>query len=164
MHIGDHRWSPAHWFLNSTLRLRRGKVSYMATITICDCGHPAQPHGCAVGYSVGNDGKTSCYDCSNAAEIRAMQSADHFCGYLNSDCTKVTTWPGGELARVTWKVERSCGGFAWRTKRLYFNAVDAQGGQWYGNGLGGGMFCRLHRAKVSRLAKGGTGGFVTVTC
>jgi hypothetical protein len=113
-----------------------------------DCGKafPDHPRGFvgAAGYAATRDGKYICYDCANKRDRAQMAEASSYVAYLSGDGKKLTTWPGGELARVT--SERVApGGFS---KLTYVRAVALDGTEWYGKGAGRGMVLRIHRAKA----------------
>ena len=113
---------------------------------ICDgCGSivETQRNG-PVGYGRAPDGRKLCYPCCDARERETFAAADTFGAYLSGDGRKVTTWPGGELATVTYR-RRHRGGFGgeWWT----VDATAPDGARWYGRGGGPGMFVRLKRRK-----------------
>lgn len=99
------------------------------------------------GYGETADGRRLCYDCCNAAERAAFETADTFCAYLSGDGAAVTTWPGGRLATVTYK-RRHSGGFGGEWWAVDATAPD--GSKWHGRGGGPGMFLRLKRRKTRR--------------
>lgn len=72
-------------------------------------------------------------------------------GYLSSDGKTLTTFTGDTLAHVTWSsVAHLSGFYGVEYRRTYFRARDALGRVWYGNGLGRGMFARMHLTKKHR--------------
>lgn len=82
------------------------------THTMLDCGHAPQPTYYAgtdkvlfSGYATLPDsGRKVCPDCADdmhRAQLAALKPGGRFYGYLSSDGRRVTSWTGGELARVT---------------------------------------------------------------
>lgn len=114
---------------------------------ILDCGHAATPDGIIAGYAATCDGKRICIACAENRERSAFAVSDHYFAYLSGDLQKVTTWMGAKLARVVSSSTRRMSGFAGRHTRVFFRAVAEDGSRWYGSGPGGGMYCRIHRAK-----------------
>ena len=116
-----------------------------------NCGHEPSPHGehtTGTGHTA--DGRELCWECCNRDERDALRTAQHYSAYLT--CTEggtyaLTTWPGGELAKVTAIWETSAGGFARGTTIYRFRAVDDDGQRWYGTSPGPGMYARMHRAR-----------------
>ena len=102
---------------------------------------------CTTGYGTTADGRRLCFDCCNAAEAAEFAAAETYCAYMSEDVKRVTTWPGGTLARVTYS-RKHRGGFGGE----YFtaDAVAPDGSRWYGRGGGPGCWLRLRRRKVSR--------------
>ena len=119
-----------------------------AQIETLDCGHAPSEHGPhTTGTGRTPDGRHLCWDCCNAAELADFLKADSYTGYLSNDGTRITTWPGGTLARVTreWEIRNNMAG---RITRI--QAVDETGARWYGTSPGRGMYTRLHRSKARR--------------
>jgi hypothetical protein len=117
---------------------------------ICDgCGGACVPTDCTTGYGETRDGRRLCFDCCNAGERAEFAAAETYCAYMSSDGRAITTWPGGELATVTYSA-RHRGGFGGE----YFtvDATAPDGARWYGRGGGPGMFVRLRRRKSTRRA------------
>jgi hypothetical protein len=72
-----------------------------------------------------------------------MEAHDNFVGYLVGG--QVQTWPGGLLATVIrrWAIPHN-----WAGQLVCVRAQDRTGAEWYGRGLGDGVYIRMHRAKV----------------
>lgn len=115
---------------------------------VLDCGHVESPHSESTrGYGTDHEGKRHCYECCQAADLKAMADDGQLTAYLSSDGAKITGWPGFMLARVTREWQTSAGGFlsGHKVTRVWATAED--GSEWYGRGPGRGMYIRLHRAK-----------------
>lgn len=130
------------------------------------CGHPPTPpthfystgvpittgyarmhKGCTVpstGKRIRAGGR-ACYSCTDECQRRDMALADVFLCYLASDGRTMTTWTGGQLARVTSETTSRTGWY--RSRITHVRAVAPDGSVWYGKGAGRGMFIRIHRAK-----------------
>jgi hypothetical protein len=122
--------------------------------TILDCGHAPSEHShCTTGYGELN-GKRYCYDCCTAQDKQAISDAkasEGFVAYLNSDCTRVTNWPGRELGRVFSK--RKAYNAMARGYRLNIRVKMFDGSIWFATACaGGGMYCRLRKTKQSTPA------------
>ena len=119
---------------------------------VLDCGHKPNPHSeHTTGTGRTPDGLELCWDCCNSNERRYMAQANHYHGYLTRDAAErpqISTWPGGELARVT-EYRETKAGFGCG-ERVYFRATDSYGGKWYGSSPGFEMFARLHRTAEDR--------------
>lgn len=105
-----------------------------------DCGHAPTPDGIAAGYATLIDGRRVCYPCADDAQRRQVAQGNRFVGYLASDSRTVTTWTGGELARVR------------QTKPAGADAVSVwartpDGRSWYGRGSGPGMVLSLRAVR-----------------
>lgn len=95
------------------------------------------------GYATESDGHTMCYACAGGIEIERMRTVDKVTAYLSPDSGKVTTWTGDTLARVT-----ACHTSA-SAHKVYIQATDAFGGEWYGVGPAEtGTYVNLRRRKV----------------
>lgn len=122
--------------------------------TMADCGHtydPPGPNGGASGYAVTLEGATLCYDCADNLERVDMATHDDMFAYVAGDGRHITTWTGGQLARVTSESRPDIrhtptGG---RYETIYYVAVAADGSVWRGRGPGRGMYVRLKRAAKS---------------
>ena len=100
------------------------------------------------GYAVTRSGTVLCYPCSNELEREQMAGAQSYVAYLSSDGKTLTTWPGGELARVV-ATSASRTGF-YGSSITYVRAVAPDGSVWYGKGAGRGMILTIRRVKSSR--------------
>lgn len=98
------------------------------TTTIGDCGHSVEPTGIGTGYATTLDGRKLCYACADEAQRAEMATSERFVAYVSSDGKRVTTWTGGELARVTASWQDMAG------RRRYVRAVDPSGARWHGVG------------------------------
>jgi hypothetical protein len=102
-------------------------------------------NGVTTGYATLRDsGERICYACADAQQRADMLTADKYGVYLSSDGKTLTTWTGGELARVTSETTSRTGFHG--TKLTHIRAVGA-GAKWYGKGAGRGMCLTIHRAK-----------------
>jgi hypothetical protein len=131
-----------------------------------DCGHLTTRTDFRPGYSGGSgyattpEGKRICYPCADDREREHLRTDDRIVGYLqvydrtivsynggiyryNPGGSKVTTWPGGDLMRVTSlkRTRHNIGGFIFR-----LTAIDVHGQHWYGTSPGPGMYCRMRKA------------------
>lgn len=126
---------------------------------VLDCGHVLEVSEetkrtgtGGTGYGTGTrDGKTKCYPCCDAdarEELAGMQPGDKepLIAYLGAapDSATLTTWSGGELARVTrlWRVRNNFAG-----ELVRFHAVGPTGRRYYGTSPGFGMYARVRAAK-----------------
>lgn len=113
-------------------------------LTPLDCGHaPTPPH---FGTANTAEGRTMCYDCANDREREFLKTAQKFLGYLSSDGSRLTTWPGADLGKVTMGARHP-----WsdrHTDRRYISVVDCFGTRWRGTGAPG-MWASLRRCKAS---------------
>lgn len=124
--------------------LRNGKRICHACdmLRILDCGHHPSPHSkFATGTAHTPDGREICWKCSNARERESLKTADRYFAYYTGE--KITTWPGGTLARVTIHYPSRCFGH----KVVHFRARDVHGAMWYGTTLGEGMYCKMRKCK-----------------
>ena len=96
-----------------------------------------------------------CRECAEKRERADFAaSTDRYWGYvtlgqfqaLNRDDKEavVTTWTGAKLARIVaaWKIRHNMAGYMWA-----WRAVDDQGREWYGRGVGDGMCTTMRLAK-----------------
>jgi hypothetical protein len=110
-----------------------------------DCGHILPGSSGAARTA---DGRTVCCDCANAIELEALRTDPKFFGYLSSDGTRLTTWTGLDLGKVTkgalhpWS-DRHSG-------RHYINVTDCHGARWHGTGAPG-MWANLRRCKAAKI-------------
>lgn len=121
--------------------------------TCADCGKdfPVLPknHIGGTGYAILPNGAHVCYSCADARQREDLKTADKFGAYLSGDGKRITTWTGGELARVVGEGQSQTG---WHGSNItYVNAVAPDGSLWYGKGGGRGMCIVIRRRK----AKGG---------
>ena len=111
---------------------------------VVSCGHVATPRGVGAGYATTEDGERICYDCADARqrERLADPAVTEWAGYVGQSA--VTTWTGGDLARVV--ARWSTGRGQWQ--RWHFRVVTPDGRRWYGrNGGGAGWALRLRLAR-----------------
>lgn len=98
----------------------------------------------------GARGRRICYDCANAREVAALQTATTYAAYMGGipegdyRPRSLSTWTGHHLALITWCERRrhNIGGFLY-----YFRARDVHGAYWYGTSPGPNMYARMRRAK-----------------
>lgn len=80
---------------------------------------------------------TLCYECANAWEAFDIARADTYAGYASQDGRRITTWPGGTLARVLGQITEGprqytpTGG---QYRLLYCQARTPDGRTWWGRG------------------------------
>lgn len=122
----------------------------MDSFPCATCGATIEPQtNGRTGYGKTADGRRHCYPCCDRAEAEAFAAADAHFAYLSGDGNSVTTWTGGELARVTYR-KRHAG--TWGGEWWTVDAVAPDGARWYGRGPGPGMYLRLRRRKAPRRA------------
>ena len=110
---------------------------------ICNATFPTVTSFGGTGYATLVTGLRVCYPCAESMEREAFAKGNPYTCYLASDGKSVTTWTGGELAKVT--TERTIrAGFGGRM--TYVRAKDATGHEWYGRNAGRGMCLTLRRA------------------
>lgn len=103
-----------------------------------DCGHTVTPTPGSVGTGKATDpdtGRTMCYSCAEANEREAIKGATVYSGYVNGDNTRLTTWTGAELGKITSIVrgKKQCDkNGPYRMRTVYVTTPD--GGRWYGRG------------------------------
>ena len=113
------------------------------------CGHSPSPHGdlstgTAIERSTGDE---ICWHCADERVRESMRTESRLSAYLTDD-GRITTWSGGELARVVSNTKRRIG-FGLNTFRHYICAVDSTGRRWHGTSPGPGMYCLLRASKGS---------------
>lgn len=120
------------------------------------CGHPVPADlsdGVTSKYATrlteGGEEERICLDCALAEERAHLLKYSRAFGYLTREggSFRVSTFAGGELARVTslrwgrrytWRGYQDC---------CFFRATDVHGQEWVGQGEGLGVYCRLRRAR-----------------
>ena len=110
-----------------------------------DCGHEPTPGPISTGIVTAPGGRTMCYPCADAEQRAEFAKADVFAAYISLDGKRITTWSGGELAKVV-SLGRTGGGFG--GTQHHVRAVAPDGLHWYGRNGGTGMYVNLRRAKV----------------
>jgi hypothetical protein len=111
------------------------------------CRQPISPPpagSCTTGYGITSNGWNVCYPCCLKRDLAAMKTEKRFVAYLSTDCREIHNWPGDTLAKVT-SCRKIRHNWAHCPPLFAVRAVDANGGRWYGRGLGGSMYIRLHR-------------------
>jgi hypothetical protein len=116
------------------------------------CGNPFPPrqpgHCGSTGYVTMSDGWRICYPCADKNEREFLKDRSQpFVAYLNSDCSRVTTWTGGELMRVESKSSRRNPRGIYSSEIVSIRAIDCHGGRWHGRGGGGGLCINLFPSK-----------------
>lgn len=109
------------------------KIQNETTNETLTCGHPPTPDKYTTGYATSPNGEKMCFPCAEKAELRDFLNATRYTGYVNEDKKLITTWTGGELAKITgitrgnkhWSLNGM-----WRMRYVY--AVDSSGRHWYG--------------------------------
>lgn len=119
--------------------------------TVLDCGHGPTPDASpGTGVCVdGESGRELCYACGDAEERERIKTADAFVGYVNESKRMITTWPGGELAKITslstgrTRYTPSDGRYRMRS----VEAVTPDGARWKGQGSDGVDAITMRRIK-----------------
>lgn len=93
-----------------------------------DCGTLCDSFGIHKRFGTTSDGKVCCYDCCNKREEADFLKSQRYTAYLSGDAKRVTTWTGGQLARVMY-VKRSRHNMAGFVYRVW--ARDSKGREWY---------------------------------
>lgn len=115
-------------------------------MTTLFCGHePTKTDLPCAGYAINVAGETFCYSCADAGARKAMAGAKTFTAYLSGCGTKLTTWTGGTLARISRLTKVTRYGFGGRYYAVTFRAESEDGAYWYGTSPGRGMLARMHR-------------------
>jgi hypothetical protein len=73
-------------------------------VELLECGHAPTPTPITTGYATwvaGEKEERLCFPCADARMREQLRTDTRFTGYVNSAGTHVTTWTGGELAKVT---------------------------------------------------------------
>lgn len=109
-----------------------------------DCGTLCDGLGIHKPYGTTSDGHVCCYDCCNKRELADFLKAQRYTAYLSGDCKRITTWTGGQLARV--KYTQHCRhNMAGHVFRVW--AKDVAGREWYSQCGQPGMVIRLRLLK-----------------
>jgi len=120
---------------------------------VLDCGHrraePTHFHANGIpmtaGYAEMSDGRRVCYACADDLQRGAMVQNTEITAYLSSDGEHITTWTGGELAKVI-SLGSATTGFG-GSEITFVRAVSPDGREWYGRNGGKGMSVRLKAVK-----------------
>lgn len=125
--------------------------------TPLDCGHVPTPptafYGNGIpttpGYAVRPDDSRVCYACADADQLaRAADPATRVLyAYVTSDGRTVSTWTGGELARVVAHGYSPRAAFGHGLN--YWTVRTADGRRWHGSNAGPGMLIRLRPYRVA---------------
>lgn len=111
---------------------------------LLSCGDraPKRPKIGWVGFVRTSDGRTLCKRHAEAEERAAFAVADRFTAYISLDGKHVTTWTGGELARITSLTESRA------ARKRYVRVVAPDGTRWHGAGpRERGTYVTLRRSK-----------------
>jgi len=136
------------WTFSLALDGQRKICHACACSQVLDCGHPIGEHSYfTAGYATLPDSRRICYACADAAQREELKDRSRpFCAYLSGDGSKVVTWTGGELMRVTretgWRIFGSS-----RNRGACVTATDCHGQRWHGRGAGRGMAIKLRPCK-----------------
>lgn len=106
-------------------------------VTLCDCGHPAEPSGISTGYAryckcgiLDCAGcATMCYTCAAEVEQAEMQQYGRAALYLDTKARTVSNWTG----KLTFRVRQMSTGrhnMAGRRVDVWFR--DSNGALWHG--------------------------------
>lgn len=114
--------------------------------TVLGCGHPlVKPDHLGTGYVRTANDFTMCYLCADEHDRSAMANANEHFGYLSSDGKHITTWTGGELAKI---IGHGVAPNGWYGSDIHFIRASApDGSEWYGRNGGEGMVIKIKRAK-----------------
>ena len=103
-----------------------------------DCGHEPRPTDIGLGTGVvyAPDGKSMCYSCADDAQRAQMARGEAVTAYTSADGKRITTWSGGELARVQsiGYGARRWGSVIGDWRMRYVRAIDPAGRVWRGQG------------------------------
>lgn len=108
---------------------------------VLNCGHePTQTDGVGTGIAQDSEtGREMCYPCADTDQREKLKTADAFTGYVSEAKRVITTWPGGELAKVTslatGRVQYTPSGGRYRMRTV--EAVTPDGVRWKGRGSDG---------------------------
>lgn len=122
----------------------------METLTdLLECGHSYTPIGFTTGYGVNRDDESRiCYTCCFQLELACMAHGQRITGYLASEGSTITTWPGEVLARV-YREHTSWHNIGGHLTRVW--ALDDMGQWWHGTTPGRGQYARLRLSKPETL-------------
>lgn len=112
---------------------------------VLHCGHPPATSVLGTGFAVYR-GRTLCYPCADERQREDIKKADTFAAYVTADRAALTTWSGGELARITrYRVRDHVapGGRPYRMQYVW--AVTPDGAQWHGRGTTEHGLIAMHR-------------------
>lgn len=119
---------------------------------LLDCGHNPSPHkSFTTGTAHTPDGREICYECADKEQRADLLKREPITGYLSGDGELVTTWTGGELARVTWSAPCPLTRTSYTHGKSYrtINARDVHGNYWTGRGSPG-ICIRLRPMKAPK--------------
>lgn len=121
-------------------------------LRVLDCGHGPTPNS-SPGTGIAVDSKTGeemCYACGDERERGRIETVDEFVGYVNEERRVITTWPGGELAKIrhlhTGAVQYTPSGGRYRMRTV--EAVTPDGVHWRGKGGDGMDVITMRRVKA----------------
>ncbi|GAA1895155.1 hypothetical protein [Streptantibioticus ferralitis] len=112
---------------------------------VLDCGHPPTPKGIGTGRAIYR-GRSMCYACADEQQREDIKKADAFAAYVTPDHVALTTWSGGELAKITsYKVRDHIapGGRPYRMQYVWATTPD--GTRWHGRGTTAHDLIAMHR-------------------
>jgi hypothetical protein len=93
-----------------------------------DCNTLCDSYGIHKPWGRTHDGKVCCHDCCHKREEAEFLLSQRYTAYLSGDAKRITTWPGGQLARVMFvkRVRHNMAGYVYRVW-----AKDSKGREWY---------------------------------
>lgn len=108
---------------------QRLAAGHTTPATTADCGHQVTPTAISTGYGTDPEtGKSKCFDCCLADDIRRLRTEQRFTAYVSADGRTLVNWPGGTLGRITsHHVSRAA-------RKTYVQVTDVHGAKWYGVG------------------------------
>ena len=120
-------------------------------LKVLDCGHEPTPDS-SPGTGVAVDSKTGeklCYACGDERKRGRIETADEFVGYVDEGRRVITTWSGGELAKIrhlhTGAAQYTPSGGRYRMRTV--EAVTPDGAHWRGRGGDGMDVITMRRVK-----------------
>lgn len=116
---------------------------------VCSCCKVPKPVGTSggTGYAIWGE-EILCYACADSRQRKELKGATSLVAYVASDEKTVTTWTGGELGKVTGKVECQLTRTSWVHGKSYWSywVTDCHGQHWYGRSSPG-IAIKLRRVK-----------------
>lgn len=114
------------------------------TVTCCETGKPfvIARSGCSFNYATDHLGFVFSDEGVHIREMREVEARHPLGAYLSGDGKSITGWKGNKLLVVLYATKGN------RGRMTYVRAVDHNGFEWYGRGLGAGWCITMRPAKV----------------